>query len=514
VAGCNVGFRNGGSIRDASADGAFNDAHQAPDAGPGCGNGLAEEDEECDGADLKNQTCADVTQHPNGQLGCTANCQLDTADCHTCGNGTVEGGETCDGSEFAGQTCAAAGHSGGELTCGANCAIDTSSCFDCTDGPCDWAKGENHLNCPADCPPIMVSTGLYHTCALKADGTVWCWGGNQSGEIGDGTQTQRLAPVEIVFADPAVAVAAGAEHTCAILTDGSTWCWGRNQYGELGDGSMTGRTSPVQVQGLAGAVSICTGGANHTCASTDAGVVWCWGAHQYGQVGIGPVAPDTCATLPCARTPQPVGGLSSVNEVGTDSHTSCAVAPTLSGRNVWCWGRNSEGQVGDGTQFDRNTPVQVLTLQGALTVTSGDQHTCAVLSDTTAWCWGRNQYGELGDGTNTNSITPVQVLSITGFIGISAGEDHTCAVRNNGTVWCWGSNAVGQLGVPLATNESNAPLRVNPLANALSVDTSEFHSCAVENDGGVWCWGGNSRGQLGDGTTSNNPLPVSPIDLF
>jgi alpha-tubulin suppressor-like RCC1 family protein len=360
----------------------------------------------------------------------------------------------------------------------------------------------------------VVSTGLYHTCALKADGTVWCWGGNQEGEIGDGTQVQRRTPVPVSLADPAVAVSAGAEHTCAVLSDGTTWCWGKNAHGELGDGTITRRTAPVQVQGLTGVISICAGASEHTCAATDAGTVWCWGSHQYGQLGIGPMAPETCAAVPCSRTPRQVSGLASMTQVGTDSFTSCAVAPSVSGRNVWCWGRNNDGQAGDGTQFDRNTPVQVLMLQGAETVTSGDQHSCAVLNDATAWCWGRNQYGELGDGTNTNSLAPVQVLSITGFIGISAGEDHTCAVRNNGTVWCWGRNDQGQLGVPLATTQSNAPLQVAPLSNALSVDVSEYHSCAVENDGEVWCWGGNARGQLGDGTTTSSAVPVSPIVLF
>jgi len=353
-----------------------------------------------------------------------------------------------------------------------------------------------------------VSANFKHTCALLSNGTIKCWGGNDSGQLGDGTTTESHLPVT-VLAPPAssLIVSSGGTHTCAIDNSGRVWCWGDNSYGQIGDGTTTGRLSPVNVSGMVGEVVMVSAGQWHTCAVTSSNNARCWGYNYTGQLGNG--------TYTSSSLPVDVTGLST-NAVFISAGTSHTCAITAS-RGVKCWGRNSDGQLGDGTNLDSTIPVDVTGLPANVTsLASGHYHTCAVLETGSVYCWGRNIDGQLGDGTTINRNSPVRV---TGFGGgdtavlVSAGSAHTCVLLSSGLVKCWGDNSSGQLGNG-TTTDSLTPVTVSGLpANISSISSGNMHNCVLGTSGGVKCWGRNSDGQLGDGTTATRTTPVDVTGL-
>src|SRR3989475_383503 len=261
------------------------------------------------------------------------------------------------------------------------------------------------------------------------------------------------------------AVAGGGFHACMRLPDGTVQCWGRNNFGQLGNGDgqlgngtrapvdcspgSCGSSTPVRVGGITGAAAVIAGG-YHTCALFGDGTAQCWGRNDDGQLGDG--------TFTTSSTPVPVGGLTGAGAVTGGFYHTCAL---LGDGTVQCWGRNAEGQLGDGSSIGTRAPTRVIGITGALAVSGGFQHTCALLSDFTVQCWGRNAEGQLGDGTTTSSSTPVRVGGVTGAVAVSAGILHTCALLANGTVKCWGAvgNGFGQLGNG-ATTGSSTPVTV------------------------------------------------------
>jgi alpha-tubulin suppressor-like RCC1 family protein len=247
-----------------------------------------------------------------------------------------------------------------------------------------------------------IGVGLNHNCALTAGGGVKCWGCNGSGRLGDGTTINRSSPVDVVGLGSGVtAVAAGGEYNCALTVSGGVKCWGANWTGELGDGTTTERVTPVDVVGLASGVAAIAGGSHHTCAVTVGGGVKCWGWNEYGQLGDG--------TTTDSSTPVDVVGLASgvIAVAAGNSHT-CAL--TASGA-VKCWGRNYSGELGDGTTSDSSMPVNVVGLAGEVSaITTGWGHTCVLTTAGGVKCWGANGCGQLGDGTTASSTAPVDVV--------------------------------------------------------------------------------------------------------
>jgi alpha-tubulin suppressor-like RCC1 family protein len=374
---------------------------------------------------------------------------------------------------------------------------------------------------PVDVPGLMngivaiAAGGSWdsHTCALTNAGGVKCWGRNGSGQLGDGTTTARSTPVDVTgLTGGVIAIAAGEEYTCALTIAGGVKCWGDNDSGQLGNGTTTDSLAPVDVSGLtSGVIAIAAGGSpffeRHTCALTSAGGVKCWGSNLYGQLGS-----DTQDTN--HLTPVDVSGLSSgAIAIAVGEHFTCAVT---SAGGAKCWGNNKFGQVGDGTTANRPTPVDVSGLSsGVAAIDTGLEHTCALTSTGGVKCWGNNDFGQLGDGASGLSPTPTNVLGLTNQgAAIAAGSFHTCALTSAGGVKCWGDNFFGQLGDGTTTDRRLTPVNVSGLSSGvMTIAAGHGHTCALTSAGGVKCWGWNGSGQLGDGTRTAHRTPVDVSGL-
>ena len=351
-----------------------------------------------------------------------------------------------------------------------------------------------------------ITAGLWHACALMAHGGVMCWGHNWDGQLGDGTTTERFAPVGVVELESGVAaIAAGDYHTCALMAGGGVKCWGSNRNGQLGAGTGI-RGTPVDVVGLESGVAAIAAGGEHTCALTADGGVKCWGRNDSGQLGNG-------ATGTHFRPVDVVGLGGGVTAINVGNRHTCAVTE---GGGVKCWGSNSSGQLGDGTTISSRTPVDVVGLVGGVAaIAAGESHTCAVTAGGGVKCWGSNRYGQLGDGTMSHRLTPADVVALGSTVAaVAAGEYHTCALTTGGGVKCWGSNGSGQLGDGTTTRRS-APVDVVGLGiGVAAIAAGTYHTCALTAGGGVKCWGSNSYGQLGDGTTIiSSSMPVDVVGL-
>jgi alpha-tubulin suppressor-like RCC1 family protein len=295
-------------------------------------------------------------------------------------------------------------------------------------------------------------------------------------------------------------ISAGNNHACAVTTTGAVKCWGNNMYGALGDGTTVDQAYAVYVQGLDAEVAAVAAGSYHTCALTVNGGVKCWGANSSGQLGNG--------TTTGSSIPVDVTGLTSgVVSISAGTDVSCAV--TAAG-GVKCWGWNGTGQLGDGTTTHRSTPVDVTGLtSSAQAVTVGDSFTCALTTGGGVKCWGSNMYGRLGNGTTNNSSIPVDVVGLpSGAASLSLGAFHACAVTTTGAAQCWGLNSSGQLGDGTTTDHL-IPIGVSDLASGVEkVSNGGVFTCALTAGGGVKCWGANYSSQLGDGTTTYSSIPV------
>ena len=353
---------------------------------------------------------------------------------------------------------------------------------------------------------IGVSVGNEYTCALTSAGGVLCWGENISGQLGDGTTTDRTTPVDVVGLTSGVAaVSAGGYHTCALTTTGGLKCWGRNLFGQLGDGTTTNRTTPVDVVGLTSGVSAVSAGEDHTCALTTAGGVECWGRNNHGQLGDGTTTDRT--------TPVDVVGLPSGTAVVSAGLTHTCVVTTAGGAK--CWGDNVFGQLGDGTTVDRVVPTDVTALtSGAAAVSAGFRHTCALTTAGGAKCWGSNFVGQVGDGTTTDRTEPVDVTALTsGVAAVSAEILYTCAVSTAGGAKCWGRNG-GKLGDGTTTDRTTPTDVVGLTSGVAAVAARHLHTCALTTAGRLKCWGDNFFGQLGDGTTTDSSTPVDVLGFL
>ncbi len=399
-----------------------------------------------------------------------------------------------------------------------------------------------HGTSAADVSP-EIAAGGYHTVALKADGTVWAWGTNGFGELGDGTFEDRSMPVQVIGLSGVTAVAAnisytvalkvdgtvwtwgtwgtgtideqsnvpvqvsgltavtaiaaGWDHTVALTSDGTVWAWGRNVSGQLGDGTTNSTSIPVQVTGLTSVKAIAAGN-GHTLAVETDGTVWAWGSNSFGKLGNGSVTPYS-------MVPAQVGLYDVVAVTAGGNHS---VALKLDG-TVWAWGLNGVGQLGDGTLSDSSVPVQVAGLSGVVAIDAQADHTVVLKNNGMVWAWGMNGYGQLGDGTTTHRNTPVRVAGLSGVVAVAAGAPYSIALKADGTVWAWGWNEYGEFGNGRTTLSSSQPIQVRGLADVTGLPVGGWrHATVIKNDGSAWAWGMNDFGQIGDGGTSSPGTPV------
>ncbi len=376
-----------------------------------------------------------------------------------------------------------------------------------------------------------ITVGERHACAWKRDGTVWCWGSESHGQVGSGTVSDapRLVPVQVLtesqgrpLTDVATA-AVGPDASCAVKHDGTVWCWGYNQRWLLARGKkgervpFAGAARSDDKGTVLGDIIRISVAPSHACAQRRGGAIWCWGNHVQGQLGIGineagwGLSPRG---VPPARNHGP--GYALVDVGG--NHTCAAL---LDG-TAYCWGGNRNRQLGSGRDDEQIvSPVQVLTaertpLTGVERISAGMGHTCALVRGGRLWCWGEGKDGELGTGRYeiTPLATPVLAETTEPFMDVGAGWAHTCARRRDGSVWCFGRNDGGQLGDGGRALGSATPIAVldpsgdGPLNDVTLLAVGMFSNCALRKGGAVLCWGRNDAGQLGTGDTQDRSTPT------
>jgi alpha-tubulin suppressor-like RCC1 family protein len=464
-----------------------------------------------------------------------------------------------------------------------------------------------------------LGAGVSHACAIRDDGTAWCWGNNNFGQLGDGTTTARTAPVQVTAPKlpTFTAIAGGLEHTCAVGADKTVWCWGHNNEGQLGNGSTSDEHTPVQVAGITAATAIAAGD-RHSCA-IDGGAVACWGDNGLGQLGDGsqPSGPDSHQTQPvmtklaagvsmlaaggdatCAITSDQIAecwGNGGQGQLGTGTATVIQSTPTpmalpkadalaravalgdnfgcalTTNGNVYCSGDYEANQIGPVLGFPANQQPSLVQIPLAGPVTAlvaGDELACAIDDKKQMWCWGADRYGQLadanvcdgefdlqascnrayptlttfsdvtaavaghgfvcaitgdglqcmgdnglgqlGNGERSSNPEPQAVRGLTGVSALALGESFSCALHGDGSVACWGRNNHGQLGDG-SRDPRDKPVGVLGVQGATQVVAGEGHACALVGGGNVVCWGRNEHGQLGDGTTSEHGVPRKVI---
>jgi alpha-tubulin suppressor-like RCC1 family protein len=356
-----------------------------------------------------------------------------------------------------------------------------------------------------------LAAGDRFTCGLAGiAGSVWCWGANERGQLGTGNTIDSRVPVQIANGAIFHTIGAGPNFACAIAgnvdTPGPIWCWGANESGQLGNGSTSQSNVPVAIATSAtfGDVDV---GPNFACGHTGlSGPVWCWGAGESGQLGNG--------TTTSSSVPVRISSTLSFNTLAVGSNFACGIVGALDKDGpVWCWGANESGQLGNGTITNSSVPVRIASSLTFSTLVAGPNFICGIVGRVDAagqvWCWGANASGQLGNGATANSSVPVRISSSLLFGAVTAGPNFACAYQGTGgPAWCWGANESGQLGNGTTTS-SSVPVAVSSGIAFGDINAGPHFVCGFGGTAGqVWCWGANESGQLGNGTTTDSSVPV------
>jgi alpha-tubulin suppressor-like RCC1 family protein len=354
-----------------------------------------------------------------------------------------------------------------------------------------------------------VMAGGRHVCGLDEGGVAYCWGFNGDGQLGIGETAAGSGPVFAVPQPTAVAggvtfaaLSGGGYHTCGTALSSNPYCWGKNVDGRLGNGGNEAMSLPTHVAGVT-VFPIMAAGGTHTCALTSGGRLWCWGSNLEGQVGIvasGAILPDSVSfNKPAALLPA-----MSFKAVATGGLHSCAV--DASGA-AWCWGNNAKGQLGTGGG-NATVPAAVTGSISFATITAGERHTCGLTAGGAAHCWGSNGDGQLGIASSDSTRSaPAAVAGGLSFVAITAGAYHTCGLTATGIGYCWGRNSDGRLGDGTTTS-SNTPVAVGGGLTFAAISAGDNMTCGVTTGRVAYCWGNNQYGQLGDGTQTNRLVPM------
>jgi alpha-tubulin suppressor-like RCC1 family protein len=356
-----------------------------------------------------------------------------------------------------------------------------------------------------------VSAGVYHTCALSAEGEAFCWGNNFYNQLGMGDASvanNELVPRRVQTTATTSTwrqIRAGWDFSCGVTTAGAAFCWGRGEEGRLGDGDVINRDRPTAVAVGSGRFAQLALGWRHACGiRSDSGETQCWGINSDGQVGNG--APESTVLRPATVA----GGLV-LNSVGLGGGVSCGVSSSAFG---FCWGSNNLGQLGNGMTGTSRTPSNVSLpagVQWAQISPNGD-HTCALTTTGQLYCWGANNLSQRGLLPSGAVSTP-QLLPIAGqsFKRVATGFQFTCALSLTNAVYCWGRNDIGQLGIGVTSTSETPRLVPLPSDTYVNIVAGAFHVCVLSARGAMLCWGNNLDGQLGRGSTEPSPVPASPV---
>ena len=380
---------------------------------------------------------------------------------------------------------------------------------------------------------VSVWGGARGTIILKSDGTVWTWGANFDGKLGIGetNDVRMLTPVEVhgagnvSFFNSVKAIMGGEIHNVALKSDGTVWCWGWNAFGQLGNGTTNDSWVPTPagltaVPPLTNVVKL--GGRPYfTLAEKADGTIWAWGMNQFGQMGNGTLTPFGS---PPNSVPVMVSNSLPGGPINGALQITCGYqfgAALVTNGTVWIWGSGSHGEQGTGSTTANYIPVQVPGLTNITQISAGWFHILARKADGTVWAWGNNSNGELGDGTAINRFSPVAALNVSNIVAVSGGDGHSSALAADGTIWKWGLNDLGELGNGTTNATANPfPAQIltdkfgNGFSNVVTMAARDYHNIAVKADGSVWMWGANDQGQCGEGTTNNDcwsPVPVAGL---
>jgi alpha-tubulin suppressor-like RCC1 family protein len=351
------------------------------------------------------------------------------------------------------------------------------------------------INLTVNAPWTQVAAGGYQTVGLKADNKLSSWGSNIRGQLGDGTSTNRNAPVAVSGSSTIwKQVAVGEQFVVAIRTDGTLWAWGYNQNGQLGDGTQIDKLVPTQVGKDKDWVSVAAGRAHVAALKGTANLLYTWGLNANRQLG------DSTSTGN-KLVPTVVGKASWLSVAAGDSHT----LGIQKDGSLWGWGGSLYGQAGNGVT-DVAAPTQIGTFSYT-SVAAGAFHSLAIRSGGTLYAWGQNTYNQLGNNGVNLQIAPVQIGTDTNWGMVAGGATHSLGVHNDGTLWSWGSNADGQLGT--GAGDSPYPTQIGNLQTWKSVSAGIAHSVALKADQSMWIWGRNAEGQLGNGNNAGSQIPVN-----
>ncbi len=481
-----------------------------------CGDGLVNGDEVCDGTDLSDATCQSEG-FGEGPLACADDClSFDTTGCWTCGDGLVNGDEVCDGTDLSNATCRSQGFRGGTLACANDClSFDTTGCWKCGDGICSHDQGEMAEDCPDDCKIASVALGAGHTCVLTNSGDVFCWGADDWGQITGVADTENpddlvWEPQRIQGIPKAESISAGDRHTCIVSrTDGSVWCWGADDEGQLGDGGTNQPPEarpPIQVPGIPSNIVQVSAGRAHACARTSDGAVWCWGSNKHKQCGqngpdmVGPNHIDDST-------------FRSAKNVSAGGRHTCVVGST---GGLWCWGKRlgATGQAGS----DLSVPTSVSGISGTVfTVQAGQEGSCAGVGDPgniKTSCWGNVDTNGCPHQDQVWTVDQLTIRHDESVTVLTLGALFACAITGDKTLSCWGDNSSWSLGIGTTLNVACTPQALSWGDDSQIYSLSDnapgaHHACLLTTNGDLWCWGANGAGQVDGGDRHNRPRPVS-----